>query len=85
MPKEWVQLKMEERILAKWPNPLSKETKCQTKEIFNNLLRSAEISKKKKVQLPDTVVMSRKKYVTSNMWKFRTARDSRNDKDHLAL
>lgn len=47
MPKEWVQLKMEERILAKWPDPLSKETKCQTKEIFNNLLRSAEISKER--------------------------------------
>lgn len=47
MPKEWVQLKMEERILAKWADPLSKETKCQTKEIFNNLLRSAEISKER--------------------------------------
>lgn len=47
MPKEWVQLKMEERILARWPDPCSKETKCQTKEIFNNLLRSAEISKEK--------------------------------------
>lgn len=47
MPKEWVQLKMEERILAKGPDPRCKETKCQTKEIFNNLLRSAKISKER--------------------------------------